>query len=139
VARKLVQLVPDSSPGKVQLIKLLRQHTQALLKANKPVEATKRLRELAALQPDDFEIRVQLGVALVRAGDFPSAATALNALIRAKPDYLPAYDNLSYVLAQLGRLDEAEQTCLRALEINPNHQAAKKNLALIRRKKAEGN
>jgi Flp pilus assembly protein TadD len=80
-----------------------------------------------------------LGVSLVRAGDFPAAATALKTIIEAKPDYLPAYDNLSYVLAQLGRLDEAEQTCLEALKINPDHQAAKKNLALIRRKKAAGN
>lgn len=139
VARKLVQLVPGSAPGIGQLIKLLRLHSQKLLKANKPGEAAKRLRELSALQPDDFDVRVQLGVSLVRAGDFPAAATALKTIIEAKPDYLPAYDNLSYVLAQLGRLDEAEQTCLEALKISPDHQAAKKNLALIRRKKATGN
>ena len=139
VARKLVKMVPGDASGIDQLIKLLRQHSQKLLEANKPGEAAKRLQELSTLQPDDFDVRVTLGMSLVRAGDFPAASTVLKDMIKAKPDYLPAYDNLSYVLAQLGRLDEAEQTCLAALKINPDHQAAKKNLALIRRKKAAAN
>lgn len=137
VARKLMNLDPGNPAGRNQLTSLLHQHSHALLQENRPREAAQKLTELAALQPDDFEVQVKQAVALVRSGNFPAAARQLRKVIKAQPDYLPAYDNLSFVLAQLDRLQEAEKICLQALEIDPAHEAARKNLNLIRNKMAK--
>ena len=51
---------------------------------------------------------------------------------------MAGYSNLSYVLAQLSRLDEAEAVCRRALAVDPNDEGTKKNLQLILKKKAGG-
>ena len=59
-------------------------------------------------------------------------------MIEARPKYLPAYNNLSFVLAQLGRLDEAEGVCRQALKIDPNYESAHRNLQLILKKKSGG-
>lgn len=139
VAQKLLQRDPGNALGREQVVKLMSQHGQQLLKDGLSAEAAKKLGEVTRLQPNNFDAKVQHGVALVRAGDYPAAAKALQKIIDVRPDYLPGYDNLSFVLAQLGRLEEAEQICLQALKINPNHEAAKKNLRIIQKKKAAGN
>jgi Flp pilus assembly protein TadD len=90
------------------------------------------------LQPDNFEANVQLAVALVRASDHQAALPVLKSMIEARPEYLPAYNNLSFVLAQLGRLDEAESVCRQALKIDPNYESAQRNLQLILKKKSGG-
>ena len=137
--QKLQALDPGNPAlkGQQETIKL-RQGKQ-LLKEGRLPEAVAMLKEVLLQDPNNFEAKLQLSVAYVRGRDFNSAVPAVEALIKARPKYLPAYDNLSYVLAQLNRLDEAEQVCLKALEIDPNHEAAKKNLRLIRSKKAAGN
>ena len=139
ILQKLQALDPGNPAlkGQQETIKL-RQGKQ-LLKEGRLPEAVAMLKEVLLQDPNNFEAKLQLSVAYVRGRDFNSAVPAVEALIKARPKYLPAYDNLSYVLAQLNRLDEAEQVCLKALEIDPNHEAAKKNLRLIRSKKAAGN
>jgi len=138
VVRKLLRLAPGNADGTRQLIDVLTLQGRELIRTSRPAEAARKLAEVSRLQPDDFESKVQLGVALVRAGDHEAAVPVLNGMIRARPDYLPAYDNLSFVLAQLGRLDEAEDACRRALQVDPDHEAARRNLQLILRKKTEG-
>ncbi len=59
-------------------------------------------------------------------------------MIETRPNFLPAYNNLSFVLAQLNRLDEAEKVCRQALEIDPNYESARRNLQLILKKKSGG-
>ncbi len=139
ILQKLLRLDPGNALGREQWMRLMSQHGQQLVKDGLPAEAAKKFGEVARLQPDNFDAKVQQGVALVRAGDYPAAARTLQKIIDLRPDYLPGYDNLSFVLAQLGRLEEAEQTCLQALKIDPNHEAARKNLQIIRNKKAAGN
>lgn len=139
ILKKLLGLDPSNAMGREQWVTLMGMQGQQLIKEGRHAEAAIKLGELARLQPDNFEAKVQHAVALVRSADYPAAAKALKGIIDSRPDYLPGYDNLSFVLAQLNRLDEAEQVCLQALKINPNHEAAKKNLAIIRRKKGTGN
>jgi len=139
VIQKLLKLEPANSAGQEFSIQLMSRHGQQLLKDGRPAEAANKFGKVAHLQPDNFDAKVQHGVALVRAGDYSTAAGVLESMIELRPDYLPGYDNLSFVLAQLGRLDEAEQACLQALKINPNHEAARKNLKIIQKKKATGN
>lgn len=139
ILQKLLGLDPSNAMGREQWVTLMGMQGQQLIKEGRHAEAATKLGELARLQPDNFEVKVQHAVALVRSPNYPAAAKALQGIIDSRPDYLPGYDNLSFVLAQLNRLDEAEQVCLEALKINPNHEAAKKNLAIIRRKKGTGN
>lgn len=60
-------------------------------------------------------------------------------MIDTRPTYMPAYDNLGYVLAQLGRLDEAEKVSRQSLKINPNHEAGPRKLQIILKKKNQIN
>jgi tetratricopeptide (TPR) repeat protein len=140
ILKKLLQLDPGSSKGKEQwrILQLLQEAAQ-LVKDGLPAEAAKKLREVVRVQPSLFYAKFHLGVALVRARDFKAAAPALKAVIAAREGYLATYYNLSYVLVQLGELDEAEQVCLQALKIDPNYEDAKKGLRLIRKQKAARN
>ena len=139
VLQKLLVLDPGNPAGKGQAPTIILGQAKQLLKEGRLDEAVVKLKEVLKLDPNHFEAKLQLGVAYVRGRDFQSAAPAIKDLIKARPDYIPAYNNLSYVLAQLGRLDEAEQVCLEALKIDPNDEGVKKNLKLIRSKKAAGN
>ena len=139
VLQKLLVLDPGNPAGKGQQPTIILGQAKQLLKEGRLDEAVVKLKEVLKLDPNHFEAKLQLGVAYVRGRDFQSAAPAIKELIKARPDYIPAYNNLSYVLTQLGRLDEAEQVCLEALKIDPNAEGVEKNLKLIRSKKAAGN
>ena len=139
VLQKLLVLDPGNPAGKGQAPTIILGQAKQLLKEGRLDEAVVKLKEVLKLDPNHFEAKLQLGVAYVRGRDFQSAAPAIKDLIKARPDYIPAYNNLSYVLAQLGQLDEAEQVCLEALKIDPNDEGVEKNLKLIRSKKASGN
>ena len=139
VLQKLLVLDPGNPAGKgLQMTNLLSEGKR-LIQEGKLVEGVAKLQEVVRLQPDHFEAKLQISVAYVRGGDFKAAAPAIKELIKARSEYIPAYNNLSYVLAQLGQLDEAEQVCLDALKIDPNDEGVKKNLRLIQSKKAAGN
>lgn len=138
VVRKLLQMDPGHAVGREQWLELLTLQGAQLIENGKHAEAADKLGEVVRLQPDNFEVKVQLAVALVRAGDHQAAVPVLGAIIDARPEYLPAYDNLSYVLAQLGRLDEAEKVCRQALTIDPNHESARRNLQLILKMRPDG-
>ena len=139
VLQKLLVLDPGNPAGRGQQPTIILGQAKQLLKEGRLDEAVVKLKEVLKLDPNHFEAKLQLGVAYVRGRDFQSAVPAIKDLIKARPDYIPAYNNLSYVLAQLGQLDEAEQVCLEALKIDPNAEGVEKNLKLIRSKKAAGN
>ena len=72
--------------------------------------ATPRLARLEALLQDDpGDPFLRYGVALehASAGDDPTAAAALTALIADSPEYVPAYLMAGQILAKLGREPEA--------------------------------
>jgi len=136
VLQKLFQLDPDNAIAQQQWPELLMLHGKKLIENGDPAAAAGKLSEVVRLQPDNFDARVQLAVALMRVGDLQAAVPVLNSLIETRPEYLPAYNNLSFVLAQLGRLDEAEKVCRQALRIDPNYEDAQRNLQLILRRKS---
>ena len=138
VLQRLFQLEPDHAVGQRQWAELLTLQGRQLIQDGKLAEAAQKLGEVVRLRPDDFDAKIELGVALVRGGDHQAAVPVLKTMIDTRPEYMPAYDNLSFVLAQLGHLDEAEKVCRQALKINPNHEAARRNLQLILRRKAGG-
>ncbi len=138
VVRRLLQLDPGNAVGQKQWRALLTLQGKQLIQNGKPAEAAEKLGKVVRLQPDNLEARVQLAVALVRAGDNRAAVPVLKTIIDARPEYLPAYSNLSFVLAQLGRLDEAEKVCRQALKIDPNYTDARRNLQLILKQKSGG-
>lgn len=138
VLRKLFHLDSGNSMGRQQWLELLSLQGRQLIENGKHAEAAEKLREVVRLQPDSFDGKVQLAVALVRASDHQAAVPVLRSMIETRPNYLPAYNNLSFVLAQLNRLDEAEKVCRQALEIDPNYESARRNLQLILKKKSGG-
>jgi thioredoxin-like negative regulator of GroEL len=76
------------------------------------------LREQAAAQPGDRDLRIALALALRAAGELEEAETAYLALLAGGEDpYLRV--RLGNVLRDQGRLEEAEQAYRQALSANP--------------------
>ena len=68
--------------------------------------------------------------AAATAKEFARAEALLREVLGAAPDSLPALDLLGFVLYFLGRPEEGEQACRRALELEPDHAYAHKGLGL---------
>ena len=62
--------------------------------------------------------------------DFARAESLLRQVLEAHPESLPALDLLGFVLYSLGRPEEGEQMCRRALAVRPDHAYAHKGLGL---------
>jgi Flp pilus assembly protein TadD len=73
--------------------------------------------------------RYAFGSALVLSGPAPEAIHVLEEVVRLKPDYAPAHNNLGVALIRMGRLTEAIGHYEQALRINPDYLAAHNNLA----------
>jgi len=74
---------------------------------------------------------LNLGIKLVRQGDFENAVTAFCTAIKLDPQYAPAYNNLGLILRNTDRLPEAEACFRRAIELNPSDVHAYNNLGLV--------
>ncbi len=70
-----------------------------------------QLRTMLAEEPGDAFIRYAITLELKRAGDMEGAANDLHALITEDPKYIACYYQLALILADLGRLQEAVDTC----------------------------
>jgi len=83
------------------------------------------------LDPNAWELRYKLALALTRAGDAKAAARELRSVIQAKPDYLPARNTLGLALQSLGELDAAAEQFQAALRLDPHSAAAAFSLAEV--------
>jgi tetratricopeptide (TPR) repeat protein len=83
-------------------------------------EAVEHYREVLALQPDDFEMRSRLAVALARAGDIPAAELEAKQALDAGPESPEGHFNLGLVYSTADRDLEAlsEYDC--AVELQPD-------------------
>jgi len=98
-----------------------------LAEVQRPAEAMDVFAKLAADYPEIPEPHNNLAVLHAAAGDYDQARAALDAALRANPDYAVAHQNLGDIHAQLARRSYA-----RALQLDPSNPVVPPKLALLR-------
>jgi len=98
-----------------------------LAESQRPREAMEVFSKLADDYPEIPEPHNNLGVLYAAAGDYERARVALDAALRANPNYAVAHRNMGDILAQLAR-----QEYTRALQLDPSNTAVPPKLALLR-------
>jgi tetratricopeptide (TPR) repeat protein len=87
--------------------------------------------DTAKYQPDDPLVQVNLGIALVQAGERRQAIEHLSEAVRLDPNSFRAHYNLGRALEAEAQPAEASEHYQQALAINPNHAASHNNLGRL--------
>lgn len=91
---------------------------EALIGAQQWTQAEERLRKgLEMKDADDVDLKIKLGLVLLRQDKAAAAADVLREAVKTEPDNALAHFNLGAALLQAGRLDESEQALRRAYEL----------------------
>ncbi len=106
---------------------------RAQLALNQPLPAIASLERALQLRPDYLKVREPYAQALAAVGRIEDAATQLQLLTQQQPDNALAWENLGRARAYQGRTAEAIQHFERALEINPQQDAARIELERLKR------
>jgi serine/threonine protein kinase/Flp pilus assembly protein TadD len=94
-------------------------------------EAIRFLTAAVALRPDSAGVRLDVGIALARAGRLDEAIVACRQAIDLKPDYSVAHLQLGLSLEAKGHLDEAVAACRRASQLKPDYGDAYYSLGTL--------
>ena len=94
-------------------------------------EAAGLFDKAAKAAPREPIFAFNLGLTLSRLGRNEEAETALRAVLRYKPDFVPALFELGALLHRTGRLDDAEKTLREVLRLGPGNAHAALALAAI--------
>lgn len=103
-----------------------------LLAQAKYKEAADEYRRLLTLTPADAEARSGLGRALYNLKDYAGAETAYRAIIGAYPQNANSYNDLGVVLEAKGDRAGALDNYQKALDLAPDHNEAKSNVARLK-------
>jgi Flp pilus assembly protein TadD len=98
-----------------------------LADAKRAAEARQVFTQLTVDYPEIPEPYNNLAVLHAAEGDYDKARAALDAALRANPDYATAHQNLGDIYAQLARLSYTQ-----ALRLDPSNAALPPKLALLR-------
>jgi Flp pilus assembly protein TadD len=98
-----------------------------LAESQHPAEAKEIFAKLTVDYPEIPEPHNNLAVLYAASGDYDKARAALDAALRANPNYAVAHQNMGDVHAQLARL-----SYMRALQLDPSNAAVPPKLALLR-------
>jgi len=115
---------------------------QQLYRQQKLSEAASLIRRYLAACPGHSDSMHMLGVIALQQHDFAQAAKWLAKAIAQQPEEANYHSNLAVSLEGLGRLEEAEASCRRALDLKPDFPQAWNNrgnvlMRLNRRDEAE--
>ena len=80
------------------------------------------------IQPNDAQIHLQLGNALVRQGQFADAIARYQTALQFHPDQFELHFELANTLVRVKQWDEAIAAYRRASNLNPNHSLAHQRL-----------
>jgi Flp pilus assembly protein TadD len=134
----MLTLPPGALPavaGEAQVIDAL----VAFEKQSPPAAARQTYALAAQRWPRSPTLALGLGNTAYAAGDKAAAAEALQRATVLQPDSGPAFNNLAFVLKELGRLPEARAAAEKALALGgPWRQAALDTLASIERAEKSG-
>jgi Flp pilus assembly protein TadD len=101
----------------------------ALVAAGRPAEAIVELRKTLEQKPDDLVAHDALGQLLLGQREVDEAIAHLRLVVEGRKGDADACNNLGSALAMKGDLPGARALFERALAIDPNHAAARANLA----------
>src|SRR5579864_5292206 len=83
-----------------------------------------------ALADDRLVQAFQQAVAALNSGDYSSAETDFQAVLRESPNHLPSLQNLGVVYSRTGRFQDAIAIYRRALPLSPNDPSLLFNLGV---------
>jgi tetratricopeptide (TPR) repeat protein len=129
----LEQALPnDSQPWRVHLG--MAQAREALGRAADAEERFRLALKLAGRTAPDFDPRLHFGIFLVRQGRTAEAVGVLGEAVRTHPGSARAHYQLGRALFQLDRLEEAERSLRRAVELDANYPEAHLQLSKLYRR-----
>jgi len=135
--RRASELEPEAEWIQHRLGEVLQQRTQldledAIASYHRAVELNpddvQAYRKLLQIQPDNFEVWLQLGKALVKQEQWEEAIAAYRHITELNPDDVPAHYRLGELLIKQGDLEGAIDTFRQALELSPNSDESYYNL-----------
>src|SRR5882757_99018 len=101
--------------------------------------ALKTLIAASAMDPNDAEIRFNLGTVRRQKGDLTGAIADLEVAVRLKPEEPMYINNLGVAYRYAKRYDDAVKVLKKAIELTPNDANAHFNLAVAYRRQTEKN
>ncbi|MCC6207077.1 MAG: tetratricopeptide repeat protein, partial [Gammaproteobacteria bacterium] len=88
-------------------------------------------RKVVKKSPADINARVNLGVALIDAGEMEEATGHLRQALMRRPDHFIAWYNLGNAYRTLERYEEAREAYLHAIDCRPDYYPAHNNLGVV--------
>lgn len=108
----------------------LRRGNQALV-AQRPDQAVTEFRRGLEVSPDHLELRLNLGLAQIRAGQAAEALATFQEAVDRHPDEARAHHDLANALRAAGRMQDAAASLRRAVELQPDYAGAWFNLGNV--------
>ncbi len=112
----LVVMPPDRLPATAEEQPLI-DASVGLARAKKHREAAAAFAAVTQRWPNNFVAHMALGNARYASSDVPGAAAAFQTAARRFPAKASAWNNLAFVLAELGRRDEAVEAARKAVHL----------------------
>lgn len=94
-------------------------------------EAVEMFSTAVEINPKSIYVQNNLGLALIRRGDFFLARNHLEQAVALEPSMPYVYNNLGISYENLGLLEKAKESYQRALELDPDYENAKLNLQRV--------
>src|ERR1043166_4204059 len=98
-------------------------------------EARRELEQAQRMRPDDADVLNLLGLVYFKTNACPGAEVISRRLVRENANVFILHSNLGLILFKQGKLDEAEQYLLRAVELRPNYAKSHLYLGLLYRQR----
>ena len=117
-----------------QVAALWRHAAECYRQADNPAEAVVCLRNGLKYAPDDNDMRLELGIALMANQQFDAAERELQRVLERDPENVEALVHLGYLYIVSGwwyASDKAVEVLKRALELDPSHEEARETLGAI--------
>lgn len=99
--------------------------------ASNPVDDIQLYHQALTIKPDDDQILLQLGNALVRQNRFDDAIASYQTALQFQPDNFEIHLELGKALEKVKKWDEAIAAYRRAIELNPDYSRSHKHLGDI--------
>ncbi len=97
------------------------------------VKALEFIDKAISINPLNYKAWGDKGFFLKQMGEYDTALMCLDRAIGFKPDFIPPIYNKGVLLGLLGRFKEAIDAYNRVLDLDPNHELAKRDLQMIYR------